>query len=250
MPRSFDLPRNRALAKAVFAGALCAGLAAPAALAAPVSSGPRHADDRSKQDGYVLTLGKDSLSTNLDFDSYERMRQKHSGDFLWFRRGGVGYLIEDPATLREAQELFAPLRAIEPEQKDLGHRQEALSEKEEALDREQDALDSEIDRLTDETGESGGDWDDEFSVSDETEAAPPTDEERADIDRELGELRNQQDALRPRQQELEAKNRELEAQERALDAREEKLERAAESRLWELMDAAIRSGVAKPAETP
>jgi hypothetical protein len=248
MTRFLQSPRNRFLAKIAQVAALLAVLAAPAALAAPW--GPRHTGAGSNQDAYVLTLGKDSLSTNLDFDSYARMRQRHSGDFLWFRRGGVGYLIEDPAMLREAQELFAPLRALEPEQKDLSRRQEALSEKEEALDREQDALDSEIDRLTEETGEGGGDWDDEFSVSDEMQAAPPTDEERAEIDRELGELRNQQDALRPRQHELEAKNRELDSEERALDAREEKLERAAESRLWELMDAAIRSGVAKPAEAP
>ena len=222
---------------------LCAGLGLQASLEAQ----PRHAGGDSKQDAYLLTTGQDSLSTNFDFDSYERMRAKHAGDFLWVRRGGVGYLIEDPATLREAQALFAPLRALEPEQKDLSRRQEALSEKEEALDREQDALDSEIDRLTEETGEGGGDWDDEFSVSDEMEAAPSTDEDRAEIDREVEQIRSQQDALRPRQREIETKNHELDREERALDAREERLERAAESRLWELIDAAIRSGLAKPA---
>jgi len=219
----------------VLAGlALCAGLSG-------LPSG-----EGSRRDAYVLALGKDTFSTNLNFDSFARMREGRSGDFLWFRRNGASYLIEDPATLREAQELFAPLRALEPEQKDLSRRQEALSEKEEALDREQDALDSEIDRLTEETGESGGDWDDEFSVSDEM-PAPPTEEDRAEIDRQLEELRGQQDALRPRQHEIETRNRELDTEERALDAREEKLERAAESKLWDLMDAAIRSGVAKPA---
>ena len=220
---------------------LCAGLLTPAALSGfPSGQG-------SQRDAYVLALGKDTFSTNLNMDSFARMRESRSGDFLWFRRNGASYLIEDPATLREAQELFAPLRALEPEQKDLSRRQEALSEKEEALDREQDALDSQIDRLTEETGESGGDWDDEFAVSDEMEPAPPTDEDRAEIDRQLEELRSQQDALRPRQHEIEARNRELDTEERALDAREEKLERAAESKLWDLMDAAIRSGVAKPA---
>jgi hypothetical protein len=220
---------------------LCAGLLVPAALSGLPSDGG------SRRDAYVLVLGKDTFSTNLNFDLFARMREGRSGDFLWFRRSGASYLIEDPATLREAQELFAPLRALEPEQKDLSRRQEALSEKEEALDREQDALDSEIDRLTEETGESGGDWDDEFAVSDEMESAPPTDEDRGEVDRQLEEIRSQQDALRPRQHEIETRNRELDTQERALDAREEKLERAAESKLWALMDAAIRSGVAKPA---
>lgn len=245
MARFLQSPPDRQVsATRLLAGlVLFAGLLAPPSLAAQ----PRHAGGDSKLDAYVLTIGNDSLSTNFDFDSYERMRAKHAGDFLWARRGGVGYLIEDPATLREAQELFAPLRALEPEQKDLSRRQEALSEREEALDREQDALDSEVDRLTEETGASGGDWDDEFSVSDEMEAAPPTDEDRAEIDRELEQIRNQQDALRPRQREIETQNHELDREERALDAREERLERAAESRLWELIDAAIRSGLARPA---
>jgi len=213
--------------------ALFAGLASPSALRGLPGEG-------SRRDAYVLVLGKDTFSTNLNFDSFAHMRESRSGDFLWFRRNGASYLIEDPATLREAQELFAPLRALEPKQKDLSRRQEAL-------DREQDALDSQIDRLTEETGESGGDWDDEFAVPDEMETAPPSDEDRAEIDRQLEELRNQQEALRPRQHEIESKNRELDSEERALDAREDKLERAAESRLWSLMDAAIRSGVAKPA---
>ena len=219
--------------------ALFAGLASPSALRGLPGEG-------SRRDAYVLVLGKDTFSTNLNFDSFAHMRESRSGDFLWFRRNGASYLIEDPAILREAQELFAPLRELEPEQKDLSRRQEALSEKEEALDREQDALDSQIDRLTEETGDSGGDWDDEFS-SDEVQPTPLTDEDRAEIDRQLEELRNQQEALRPRQHEIESKNRELDSEERALDAREDKLERAAESRLWSLMDAAIRSGVAKPA---
>lgn len=238
-------PRNFRLAKAVLTAALLAGLGAPLRAASGESGEQRLG--RASRDSYVLTLGKDSMSTNLDIDSYVRMREKYTGDFLWFRRKGTTYLIEDPATLREAQDLFAPLRALEPEQKDLGRRQEALSEKEEALEREQDALDSQIDRLTEETGETEGDWDDEFTVQDSMDAAPATDEDRAEIDRALEELRSQQDALRPRQHELDAKSRELDAEERALDAREDKLEREAEAKLWALMDAAVKSGVAKPA---
>ena len=219
---------------------LCGGLLTPGTLSGLPSG------EGSRRDAYVLSLGRDTFSTNLNMDSFTRLRESHAGDFLWFRRRGASYLIEDPATLRQAQELFAPLRELEPEQKDLSRRQEALSEKEEALDREQDALDSQIDRLTEESGDGGGDWDDEFSA-DEVQPTPPTDEDRAEIDRQLEELRNQQDALRPRQREIEAKSRELDTEERALDAREEKLERAAESKLWDLIDAAIRSGVAKPA---
>jgi bla regulator protein blaR1 len=249
MARCLRSPRSFPVATAVLSAALFAAPAAPAR-AATGGSGERHSSSHSNQDAYVLTFGKSTITTNLDLDSYAQMRERHAGDFLWFRRHGSGYLIDDPETLRAAQDLFASVHALEPEQRDLGRRQEALSEQEDALEREQDALDSQIDRLTDEGGETEGDWDDEFSAQDEMDAAPATDEDRAEIDRELEQLRTQQDALRPRQHELESKSRELDSEERALDAREDKLEREAEAKLWALIDAAIRSGAAKPSPSP
>ena len=134
----------------------------------------------------MLAIGKSCMSTNLDFDAFARMREKRAGDFLWFRRAGKTYLIEDAATLRQAHELFAPLRALEPEQEDLRRRQEELSEKEEELDRQQDRLETQMERLTEEIGDTEGDWDDEFAVSEQTE--PPSEEELAAIQKELDEL--------------------------------------------------------------
>jgi bla regulator protein blaR1 len=227
---------------AVLAAALCAATAPAAG-----EEGSRHRTDRPDQDAYVLAMGQHTMSTNLDFDAFARMREKRTGDFLWFRRAGKTYVVEDPATLRLAQELFAPLRALEPEQEALSRRQEELSEKEQELDREQDEIESRMDRLTDD-GETEYDGDTEFMVSEET--TPPTEEERAELERELDELRGQQEALRPLQREIQAKNRELDAVERSLDAREEKLEREAEGRLWKLIDASIESGVAKPTPRP
>jgi len=231
---------------AVLAAALCAAMVPASSAAGEERS--RHRTDRSDRDSYVLAMGQHTMSTNLDFDAFGRMREKRTGDFLWFRRAGKSYLVEDPATLRQARELFAPIRALEPEQEALGRRQDELSQKEEELDREQDELEGRMDRLTDEDGETEDDGDTEFVVSQET--TPPTEEQRAEIERELDELRGQQEALRPRQRELEAKNRELDAVERSLDAREEKLEREAEGKLWKLIDSAIQSGIAKPAANP
>jgi hypothetical protein len=203
---------------------------------------------RATGDAYVLASGESFMSSNLNIDTCVRMREASAGDFLWFRRSGKGYRVDDPATLRQAVELFAPLRALEPEQEELSRRQEELGEKEEELDRQQDALESQMERLSEEAGETEGERDEEFAVAEQAE--PPSEEELAAIERELDELRDRQEALRPMQREIQVKDRELEAQERALDAREEKLEAEAEARLWELMDAAIRSGVAKPAPRP
>ncbi len=114
-------PRRTPLLETALAAVILAGLAASSA-AAPPPEGSRHTirtTGKEGSDAYVLTLGKDSLSTNLDFDSYARLRARRTGDFLWFRRAGATYVIDDPAMLRQAQALFGSLRALEPEQEAL-----------------------------------------------------------------------------------------------------------------------------------
>jgi hypothetical protein len=225
-----------------------AALAASPAAAAPGGSGLQQSTDSPSADSYVLSTGDNSLSTNLSLDEYMRVRQKQSGDFLWFRRAGKAYLIDDPATLAQARELFTPLRALEPEQEDLRRRQEALNEKEQELDGRQEDLERRMEALTENDGETTGDGDD--ASMDTEEAAPPTEAERAEIEKELADLRSQEEALRPGLREMEAKNRELETVERSLDAREDKLEKEAEAKLWVLIDDAVRKGLATPSSMP
>lgn len=198
-------------------------------------------------DSYALATGENSMSTNLSLDEYVRLHEKHTGDFLWFRRAGKAYLIEDPATLAQARELFASLRALEPEQEDLRRKEEALSEKEQELDRQQEDLERRTEALTENDGDTEGDVDD---ASMDTEVATPTDAENAEVEKELDDLRSQREALRPRQQEIDAKSRELESVERSLDAREDKLEKEAEAKLWILIDGAVKKGLAKSSAMP
>lgn len=222
---------------------LVAALAASPAATAPGGSDSKHSSDSTRADSYVLSIGNDMTSTNISIDEWARVHAMRSGDFLWFRRAGKAYLIEDPATLEQARELFAPLRALEPEQDDLRRRQEALEEKERDLDRQQEDLELQMDRLTDD--------DEGYDESmDREEAAPPTDAERAETEKELDDLRSRAQKLRPRQREIEAKNHELEAVERSLDAREEKLEKEAEAKVWILIEGAIKKGFAQPSSKP
>ena len=231
--------------------ALATSLLASRAAAAPGNSGPRHGEGASSPDSYVLMTGESTTMTNVSLEECERLRARRAGDFLWFRRDGKSYEIDDAATLKQARELFAPLRALEPEQEDLRRRQEALDEKERELDRQQEELERQMDRLTDGTGddeETESNGDEEFMVSEDS--GPATEEERAEIDRELEQLRARQEELRPRQREMDVQNRELDTVERALDAREEKLDSEAEARLWSLIDAAVKNGVARPSQRP
>jgi len=233
---------NRGVARWILAAAaLAAGLLA---VATPAAAAPRRTANESPADAYALSMGENSMSTNLSLDEYVRLREKRSGDFLWFRRAGRAYLIEDPATLAQARELFAPLRALEPEQEDLRRRQDELDEAERELDRQQEDLEQRMDRIAEMDGETDGDAEEAEVVVGE-EVGPPTDEERAELDHELEMLRSQDDALRPRMREIESRNRELESIDRSLDAREEKLEREAEGKLWILIDQAVKSGSAR-----
>jgi hypothetical protein len=71
------------------------------------------------------------------------------------------------------------------------------------------------------------------------------------LEKESDALEDQDDheltsAERSRLDDLRAKERELDRRERALDQREEELDRIAEAKLWQLVDRAIRDGVARP----
>jgi hypothetical protein len=232
MPESWGKSRFRGFRSALSAAVLLfAGLAATPAAAAPGGSGPKHSSRHSNEDSYILSLGNSSTSTNISIDEYARLRGERAGDFLWFRRAGKAYLIEDPATLKEARALFAPLRALEPEQEDLRRREEALDEKEQGLDRQEEDIDRRMD-----PGNGEDEWDDDDAGA---QIAPASDADQKELERQRSEIRS-------RQREIEAASREIERVERSLDAREDAIEREAEAKLWTLIDAAAKRGLAKP----
>lgn len=72
------------------------------------------------------------------------------------------------------------------------------------------------------------------------------------LDKEVDALEDAQDereltrAEQARLEELHGRQRELSRREQQLDEREEELDRAAEKKLWQLIDQAVRSGAARP----
>jgi hypothetical protein len=167
--------------------------------------------------------------SSVSIDEYEGLRGRRASDFLWFRRGGKTYLVEDPATLKEARALFAPLQALDPEREDLRRRQEALDDREQELDQQEEEADRRLD------ADSGDDDEDDDAMA----PAAASDADRQQLDREVSEIR-------AHQLEVESANRDLERVERDLDARDDEIEREAEGKLWALIDRSIQSGVAKP----
>ena len=199
--------------RALVAGILFTGLASSAVLASP------HA---SREDAYILAVGDGWTSGGIDLDELGGMRKNLAGDFLWFRRAGVSYRVDDPAVLGKATRCFKPLRALEPEQEAFRQREERLDAKEESLDRQQDDIDKDLE---------------DFEADEE--AGMPVDGSQR------GELERRRDALEAPRAELQSEQRELASVERELDAREEALEAEAEAALWRLIDETIASGAAK-----
>lgn len=215
MPQPPEMSRLRRVLAAVL---LCGGLAA-----APAALG------HGREDAYILSFGNSMTVSSVSLDEYESLRGERSADFLWFRRAGKAYVVEDPATLEEARALFAPLRALDPEREDLQRRQETLDTREQELDQREEEVDRRLDV-------DGADEDEDGAA-----VSPGTlsDADQHELEQEMSEIRT-------RQREVQAADRDLERVERDLDAREDQIEREAEAKLWALIDEVIQKGVAKP----
>ena len=195
---------------------------------------PQHRS--SRRDAYVLSVGGQWMSSGVNFDNVGEFRRDGRGDFLWFRRGGRTWVVDDAATIQRADSLFEPLRALEPEQEALHDKESALDHRERAPDAEEESIDAAMERL-----EPEGDWDD---GDDDVEAPPPP--PSAEDDRQREELQRRLEELHEKQRALNVEQRAFAREERALDQREEDLERDAEGKLWKLMDELVASGAAKP----
>lgn len=202
------------LARASLGMLLLAATMAPAAAAGP----------KGEDDAYTISLHGRYVSTNVSLEAIRSVQKTFSGDFLWARRAGKEYLIRDRGILGEAHALFAPLRALEPEEAELERRQSRLEIQQETLNREQEELERELDRLTDDS------------------ESQPREAHRRRLERRQRELES-------RGRDLEDRESELEVVQRSLDRREDELEEKAERELWRLLDGALARGLAKRIES-
>jgi beta-lactamase regulating signal transducer with metallopeptidase domain len=83
---------------------------------------------------YAVVSGKSLFTSGSEGerDEVESLRAQVKGNFIWFRRNGKSYVIEDPATVKDAAELFEPEEELGKEQAALGKEQEALGKQQAA----------------------------------------------------------------------------------------------------------------------
>ena len=182
-------------------------LTSPVALASPAAA----ADHAS----YVLfSPGTDSVSMSGSTDDITRARELRSGKepLLYFRQGGVAYIVRDPATLRAAAAIFKPQAEMGARQAELGSRQAALGSQQAALGAKQAHLGSL-----------------------QADARPS---EQAELGRQQDELGRQQDALGQQQNALGK-------QQDALGREQERLGLIARDKFDALIADAMRRGLAQ-----
>jgi len=164
---------------------------------------------KQRNDGYILRLDAERQMARLDLKTFVSVEKSLVGPVLWVQRDGRRYEIRDSSILERAAEAMEPVTKIKEEYEAFRQRARPVYDEEEDLDREIDAAE--------EAGESG---------------------DRADEAR-IDDLRAQRRELKPRL-------RAVEAEERELDAREERADAAAERIIDDLVDEAMRSGLARP----
>ena len=133
------------------------------------------------RDAYILIRGDKSAVTlytasDIPLPRAESARRKYGNNFLWLLRSGREYVIRDQATLDRIDALFAPQRALEPEQ--------------EAINDEESEVDRHIDEITDRD-------DDDAPLS-------------ANEEKRLRELEQRAREIRSRERELDRRSDELE----------------------------------------
>ncbi len=75
-----------------------------------------------------------------DFDQVDKVKQAVSGDFLWFRKGGKAYIVQDAAVLARLGDAHAPVERISAQMKHYGKEMEQHSKAIEALGKEMERL--------------------------------------------------------------------------------------------------------------
>jgi hypothetical protein len=214
--------------------------------AAPGLADPDHAPAVKTSDlNYVFFYNDNetTMSGNMkDIDRARKFKQPKE-QLLWFRDGSQEYVIRDPATLKQAEATWKPMRDLGEQQGKLGSQQGELGKQQGELGRQQGVLGTRQGTLA--VRESA------LSMRESSDSLSPA--EKDQVARQRQELRQQQRTLRKEMRALEKPMRELGGKMEALGREMEALGRQmtiasqkSEAEIRVLFKRSIASGIAKP----
>jgi hypothetical protein len=201
---------------------------------------------------YVIVSG-DSISmsgSSQDAERAKRLKSRMHGDYIWFRRGGREYVIDDPKIVEEAKKLFYPQEELGRVQAGLGAQQAKLGEVEAELGKLQAGVSVEAPDVAKQLAEL------EKAVKTLTSAS--TQQNLAEAQAKLADLQaslaatqalagNKQAALGDRQAKLAEEQARLGEEQAKLGDQQAELADEASRKMKSILDNAVRSGNAKPA---
>jgi beta-lactamase regulating signal transducer with metallopeptidase domain/predicted nucleic acid-binding Zn-ribbon protein len=235
---------------------------------------------REGQDGMMLSGSTD------DIVDVKKLRQHMHGDFLWFRRNGEAYVVQDPAVLAKARDAWKDADAVGARMESVEVQMRPYSEKLEALSKQMEALDHDHDPINAQMEETSRRME---PLSRQQEAlglkmeklgerveASKSDAEREQLSREMEALQKQMEPLSAQMEQIsavmerqsaemekaakpmealgkqmEAASKPMEPFEKQLEAmgkEEEKLSAEADRQVKLMIDEAVRNGKATPTD--
>lgn len=214
----------------------------------------RYGDDDEQR--FVIVSGKtDALTmsgSGEDARHAEKLKQRIPGDFIWFQRDERSYIIRDQATVDRARQFWTPQEELGKKQEALGKQQETLGKQQQELGARMQAvrvkvpdLSAELDKLKAELKQLGP----------EATAAQigRIQSEMGRLQSRIGEIQShagdEQGKLGEEMGALGEKQGELGRQQGELGRQQAELAEKASRDMKELLDDAIKKGIAQP-ESP
>jgi hypothetical protein len=205
---------------------------------------------------FVIVSGKTDAFTmsgsSEDVRHAEKLRERIPGDFIWFQRDEKSYIIRDKAMVERARQLWAP-------QEELGRKQEVLGKQQEALDKQQEELGARMEKVRVKVPDMTDELD---KLKAELKQLGPdaTVEQIGRIQSEMGELQSrvgeiqshagdEQGKLGEEMGALGEQQGKLGEQQGELGRQQGELAQKATREMKQLLDDAIKKGVAQP-ESP
>ena len=196
-------------------------------------------------------------------NSFDKVKGKMHGNYIWFERDGKSYVIEDPALVAQAREYFKPME-------DLGRRQGELGEQQGRLGAEQGRLGEMQAKATAPSPDFSKEMADVQAALKNLQAqklqGDVKQEDLSDMQGKLADLQGKIGEMQGKFGDAQAKIGEKQAefgdqqamlgeqqaklgeQQAALGAQQEQLSKVAGQKMKSLIDGALRQGKARPAE--
>lgn len=202
---------------------------------------------------FVIVSGKTDAFTmsgsSEDVRHVEKLRKQIPGDFIWFERDEKSYIIRDQATIDRARQLWAPQEELGRKQEELGKHQEALGKQQEELGARMGRvhvkvpdMSAEIDKLKAELQQLGPDA--------TVEQIGRIQAQIGELQAEIGQLQahagDEQGKLGAEMGALGEQQGKLGEQQGELGREQAELAQKATRAMKELLDDAIKKGIAQP----